>query len=62
MTKAFQVADTNTVAPLKYMELVYALLLGFLFFNESYSFWPIKGMVLVIIGILGNIWIKQRKY
>lgn len=62
MTKAFQVADTNTVAPLKYMELVYAILLGFLFFKESYSFWPIIGMVLIIKGILGNIWIKQRKY
>jgi len=61
MTKAFQVADTNTVAPLKYMELLYALLLGFLFLNETYTIWPIIGMLLIVLGMLLNIWIKSKK-
>lgn len=60
MTKAFQVADTNTVAPLKYMELIYALLLGFLFLNETYTILPIIGMLLVVFGMLLNIWVKGK--
>jgi len=59
-TKSFQAAETSVVAPLKYMELVYALLYGFFLFNESYSFWPIIGMLLVVLGMLLNIWIKRR--
>ncbi len=60
LTRAFQLADTSTVAPIKYMELVYALLFGFLLFDESYTLWPIVGMCLVVFGMLLNIWIKQR--
>lgn len=60
MTKAFQVADTSTVAPLKYMELVYALLLGFLLLNETYTIWPIVGMLLVVLGLLLNIYVKRH--
>lgn len=60
MTRAFQVADTSTVAPLKYMELVYALLFGYLLLDETYSSWPLIGMLLVVGGMCLNIWIKQR--
>ncbi len=60
LTRSFQLADTSTVAPIKYMELVYALLFGFFLFNESYSFWPIFGMTLVVLGMLLNVWIKRR--
>lgn len=60
MTLAFQKADTNTVAPLKYMELVYALLFGFFLFSESYEILPIVGMSLVVAGMLWNVLIKQR--
>jgi len=60
LTRAFQLADTSTVAPIKYMELVYALLFGFLLFGERYTLWPILGMCLVVFGMLLNLWIKQR--
>ncbi|MFC4634870.1 DMT family transporter [Dokdonia ponticola] len=60
LTRSFQLADTSTVAPIKYMELVYALLFGFFLFGESYSFWPIFGMTLVVLGMLLNVWIKRR--
>ncbi|WGK66290.1 DMT family transporter [Croceiramulus getboli] len=60
LTRAFQLADTNTVAPIKYMELVYALFFGFLFFDETYSLWPILGMLLVVFGLLLNVWVKAR--
>ena len=60
-TKSFQMAETSLVAPLKYMELVYALLFGFVLFGETYGFWPILGMVLVVLGMLLNIAVKQRR-
>ncbi|WP_299767546.1 hypothetical protein [uncultured Dokdonia sp.] len=43
------------------MELVYALLFGFFLFDESYTFWPIVGMILVVFGMLLNVWIKSRR-
>ncbi|WP_299212698.1 DMT family transporter [uncultured Dokdonia sp.] len=60
LTRAFQLADTSTVAPIKYMELVYALLFGFFLFDESYTLWPIVGMTLVVVGMLLNVWIKRK--
>ncbi len=61
LTKAFQLADTSAVAPIKYMELVYALVFGYVLFDETYSFWPIFGMFIVVLGMLLNIWIKRRQ-
>jgi len=61
LTRAFQLADTSTVAPIKYMELVYALLFGFILFGETYAFWPVVGIILVVIGMLLNLWIKKKE-
>ncbi|WP_282041466.1 DMT family transporter [Winogradskyella flava] len=60
LTKSFQLAEASTVAPIKYMELVYALLFGFLLFDETYALWPIVGMLLVVFGMLLNIMIKRK--
>ncbi|KAA1243632.1 DMT family transporter [Aquimarina sp. RZ0] len=60
LTRAFQLAETNTVAPIKYMELAYALVLGFFLFDESYDFWAIAGMTLVVVGMLLNVWVKRK--
>ena len=37
MTKAFQTEETSVLAPFKYMELVWALIMGYFFFSESYT-------------------------
>ena len=60
MTRAFQLADTNTIAPFKYMELVYAIILGFLFLKEEHTSMALIGMALVIIGMVLNVLIKNR--
>ena len=60
MTRAFQLADTNTIAPFKYMELVYALVLGFLFLKEEHTYIALIGMTLVILGMVLNVLIKNR--
>ena len=39
MTKAFQTAATNQVAPFKYLEVVFTLAFGLLWFDNIYSIW-----------------------
>ncbi|MFI0428932.1 DMT family transporter [Mariniflexile sp. HMF6888] len=60
MTKAFQTASTTIIAPLKYVEVVFSLLLGVALFNEVYTFWSLFGMVLIISGLVLNVWYKGR--
>lgn len=61
MTIAFSLGETNTIAPFKYMELVYALFLGFFIFGEQYSFYASIGMGLIICGMLINLFAKKKK-
>ena len=60
MTKAFQTASTTIIAPLKYVEVIFSLLLGVALFNEIYTFWSLFGMVLIISGLVLNVWYKGR--
>jgi len=55
MTIAFQTEKTSVLAPFKYMELVYALILGYIFLDETYTLLPLLGIVLIIGGMLLNI-------
>jgi drug/metabolite transporter (DMT)-like permease len=60
MTKAFQMGETNAIAPLKYLEVFFAVIVGVLFLGEEYVIWSFLGMVMIIGGLLLNIWFKQR--
>uniref|UniRef100_UPI0040478EE9 DMT family transporter n=1 Tax=Mariniflexile sp. TaxID=1979402 RepID=UPI0040478EE9 len=60
MTKAFQNAATNLMAPLKYIEVVFTVILGAVLFNEIYTFWSLLGMALIISGLVLNVWYKNR--
>ena len=60
MTKAFNQAETNLIAPIKYMELFYAIAFGFLIWGETYSFYAVAGMFLLVAGMLLNIYVKHK--
>ena len=60
MTKAFQIASTNQVAPLKYIEVIFTVLFGLFIFNEVYTLWSILGIVLIIGGLILNVLYKAR--
>ena len=60
MTKAFQTASTNIIAPLKYVEVVFTVMLGAALFGEVYTFWSLFGMVLIISGLILNVWYKGK--
>jgi len=60
MTRAFQLENASVLAPFKYMELVFALIIGFFIFEETYTLIPLLGMGLIIGGMILNILNKQK--
>lgn len=60
LTKSFQEEEINKVASLNYLSILYALFFGYIFFDESFNVYTYLGMVLVISGVILNIWYKQR--
>ena len=60
MTKAYQLEETSVIAPFKYMELVWGLLFGYLFFAEVYNGLALLGMGLILAGMIGNVWVKTK--
>jgi len=61
MTKAFQTAKTNQVAPLKYLEVIFTLMFGLLWFDEVYTVWSLVGIALIIGGLILNVYYKERQ-
>jgi drug/metabolite transporter (DMT)-like permease len=60
MTKAFQMGETSIIAPIKYIEVVFAIIVGVGFLGETYSVWSFVGILLIIGGLLLNIWHKSK--
>ncbi|WP_420571487.1 DMT family transporter [Kordia sp.] len=61
MTKALQLAETNKAAPLKYIEVIFTMLIGLSWFHESYTMWSVLGILLIIIGLTLNTYTKTSK-
>ena len=61
MTKAFQIAANNLVAPLKYLEVLFTGIIGFLWLGEIYTAWSFLGMLLIVTGLVSNVIYKSRK-
>ncbi len=59
MTKAFQIGETNIIAPMKYIEVLFAVVIGVVFLGETYSVWSFVGMAMIIGGLLLNIRYKD---
>ena len=61
MTKALQLAETNKAAPLKYIEVIFTMLIGLSWFQESYTLWSLLGIILIVIGLTLNTYTKTAK-
>lgn len=59
MTLAFKESEATVLAPFKYMELIYAMVLAFIFYGETYTFLPLIGIVLIMVGMLLNVVFKK---
>ncbi|MBG6129378.1 drug/metabolite transporter (DMT)-like permease [Aquimarina sp. EL_43] len=60
MTKAFQSQATNKVVSLKYVEVIFTMIAGTFWFADIYPALSIIGTLLVITGLILNIWYRQR--
>jgi drug/metabolite transporter (DMT)-like permease len=61
MTKAFQQKeDANYLAQFKYLEAVFAIITGFLWFGETYTFLSFMGIVLIFISLILTVRLKSR--
>ncbi len=61
MTKAFQSQATNKIVSLKYVEVIFTMIAGVFWFSDAYPFFSIVGTLLVITGLILNIWYKSKK-
>ena len=61
MTKAMQVGETNQVAPLKYLEVIFTIIIGLVWFKEIYSLWSLLGVLLIVFGLTLNVITKKPK-
>lgn len=60
MTKAFQSASTTQAAPLKYIEVLFAVTVGLIWFKEVYTLWSLLGIIMIICGLALNALYKGR--
>lgn len=58
MTKALQLETTDVVAPIKYIEIPFTVLIGLTFFGEQYGWISILSFILIIGGLVANILYK----
>ncbi|MBV2227895.1 MULTISPECIES: DMT family transporter [Sphingobacterium] len=61
MTLSYQTANLSKVSSLTYLGVVYALGIGFFFFEETYSLYSLLGIGLIILAILFNMRVKTSK-
>ena len=60
MTRAYQLAEISTVSIVNYTGIIYAIVLGFIFFGEGFNLLTYSGMGLVLVGVICNVMWKQR--
>ncbi len=60
MTKAYQSEALSKIAILKYVGMIYALVFGFILFNEHFNFLTYLGMGIVLINVIANVWYKSK--
>lgn len=60
MTKAYQLGEANKIVPLKYIEVVFTMMLGMVWFNDVYPLLSVLGIVLVIVALVLNVLYKQK--
>ena len=60
MTKAYQLTEASVLAPFKYAGLIYALIIGYAYFGETFTLLPLLGIGLILAGMLLSIYGKRQ--
>jgi len=61
MTRAYQLEKASTISGLQYLGLIYSLSIGYFIFDETYTWMSILGMILIVLGILFNLFYEKVK-
>ena len=61
LTKALQSQETNVIAPIKYLEVVFMIAIGAFWFDEIYTIWTLLGVFLILFGLIYNVYLKRSK-
>jgi drug/metabolite transporter (DMT)-like permease len=61
LTKALQLEAMSKVSIFQYLTVIYALVIGAVFFKDSYSLMTIGGIVLVLLGVIANLRYSREK-
>ena len=61
LTKALQSHETNVIAPLKYLEVVFMIMVGTFWFGEIYNLWTLLGVLLIMLSLIYNVYLKRNK-
>lgn len=61
MTKAMQLGEVNQIAPLKYIEVIFTMLIGVIWLHEIYSLTSVLGVFLILLGLTLNSIIKRER-
>lgn len=61
MTKSYQTANLAKVSILNYLGVIYALIAGYFLFDESYNFMSLLGILVIISGVVLNIFFGKGK-
>ena len=59
MTKAFQIESASRIAQLKYLEVIYSLIIGLIWFGEGYSWLSLIGILLILVFMILNVLVKN---
>ena len=59
MTKALHADHSSRIMPFKYFGVLYALGIGFFFFDERLPFLSLAGIALVLVGVVINAFVKN---
>ena len=61
MTKALQMEEVGKVSIVRYLTIVYAIIIGYVFFKDDYGWITLLGISFVVLGVLLNLWYTQQK-
>lgn len=59
MTRAFNSESAAKITPIKYIGAIYAVTIGYFVFDETLSLYATLGIMLILIGVLLNTFLKN---
>lgn len=60
MTKAYQADDLSKISSITYIGIIFALGLGYVFFQETFNIMTYLGMLVVLVGVILNVNYKSK--